>query len=95
MAAQGDDLDGIRAEASGILQTQYERGSNGYVKSKYVTLTIEAESIQAARARFSRIEADTPEPLQGHGRGGKGAGRQGAAGAAARPPPSQRGALRL
>ena len=59
MAAQRDDLDGIRAEASGILQTQYERGSNGYVKSKYVTLTIEAESIQAARARFSRIEADT------------------------------------
>ena len=59
MAAQGDDLDEIRAEASGILQTQYERGSNGYVKSKYVTLTIEAESIQAARARFSRIEADT------------------------------------
>ena len=59
MAAQGDDLDGIRTEASGILQTQYERGSNGYVKSKYVTLTIEAESIQAARARFSRIEADT------------------------------------
>ena len=59
MAAQGDDLDGIRAEASGILQTQYERGSNGYVKSKYVTLTIEAESVQAARARFSRIEADT------------------------------------
>ena len=35
MAAQGDELDGIRAEASGILQTQYERGSNGYVKSKY------------------------------------------------------------
>ena len=59
MAAQGDELDGIRAEASGILQTQYERGSNGYVKSKYVTLTIEAENIQAARARFSRIEADT------------------------------------
>ena len=59
MAAQGDDLDGIRAEASGILQTQYERGSNGYVKSKYVTLTIEAENIQAAGARFSRIEADT------------------------------------
>ena len=59
MAAQGDELDGIRAEASGILQTQYERGSNGYVKSKYVTLTIEAESIQVARARFSRIEADT------------------------------------
>ena len=56
---QGDDLDGIRDEAVGILRRQYERGSNGYVKTKYVTLTIEADSLQAARARFSRIEADT------------------------------------
>jgi len=56
---EGRTLADCPAEASGILQTQYERGSNGYVKSKYVTLTIEAESVQAARARFSRIEADT------------------------------------
>lgn len=56
---QGDELDGIRDEAVGILRRQYERGSNGYVKTKYVTLTIEADNIQAARARFSRIEADT------------------------------------
>lgn len=59
MAAHGDDLDDLRREAAGILQKQYEKGSNGYVKSKYVTLTIEAENIQSARARFSRIEADT------------------------------------
>ena len=56
---QGDELDGIRDEAVGILRGQYERGSNGYVKTKYVTLTIEADNLQAARARFSRIEADT------------------------------------
>lgn len=56
---QGDELDGIRDEAVEILQGQYERGSNGYVKAKHVTLTIEAESLAAARARFSRIEADT------------------------------------
>ena len=56
---QGDDLDAIRDEAVGILRHQYERGSNGYVKTKYVTLTIEADNLQAARARFSRIEADT------------------------------------
>ena len=49
----------MRVEASGILQMQYERGSNGFVKRKYVTLTIEAENLPAARARFSRIEADT------------------------------------
>ena len=71
MAAQGDLLDEIRVEASGILQRQYERGNNGYVKSKYVTLTIEAENIQAARARFSRIEADTLNRFKVMGAGAK------------------------
>ena len=56
---QNDALNDVRTEAVGILQRQYERGNNGYEKTKYVTLTIEADSIQAARARFSRIEADT------------------------------------
>ena len=59
MDAQGDALDDMRVEASGILQMQYERGNNGFVKRKYVTLTIEAENLPAARARFSRIEVDT------------------------------------
>lgn len=59
MDAQGDALDDMRVEASGILQMQYERGNNGFVKHKYVTLTIEAENLPAAWARFSRIEADT------------------------------------
>ena len=57
--SQGDDLDPIREDAAGILRFQYERGSNGYVKTKYVTLTIEAENLAAARARFARIETDT------------------------------------
>ena len=56
---QGDDLDPIREDAAGILRFQYERGSNGYVKTKYVTLTIEAENLAAARARFAHIETDT------------------------------------
>ena len=56
---QGDDLDPVREDAAGILRFQYERGSNGYVKTKYVTLTIEAENLAAARARFARIETDT------------------------------------
>ena len=33
--AQGDALDDMRMEASGILQIQYERGNNGFVKRKY------------------------------------------------------------
>ena len=51
MDAQGDALDDMRVEASGILQIQYERGNNGFVKRKYVTLTIEAENLPAARAQ--------------------------------------------
>ena len=49
----------IRDEAVDILRMQYKRGNNGYVKTKYVTLTIEAENLPAARARFARIETDT------------------------------------
>ena len=44
---QGDDLDPIREDAAGVLRFQYERGSNGYVKTKYVTLTIEEENMAA------------------------------------------------
>lgn len=47
---QGNDLDPIRDEAVDILRMQYKRGNNGYVKTKYVTLTIEAENLPAARA---------------------------------------------
>ena len=50
---QGNDLDPIRDEAVDILRMQYKRGNNGYVKTKYVTLTIEAENLPAARARPS------------------------------------------
>lgn len=56
---QGNDLDPIRDEAVDILRMQYKRGNNSYVKTKYVTLTIEAENLPAARARFARIETDT------------------------------------
>ena len=94
---QGDDLDPVREDAAGILRFQYERGSNGYVKTKYVTLTIEAENLPAARARFGgagalRPHRDRhPQPLQGHGGRRPCAGREGAAGAASRhPPPGRR-----
>ena len=46
---QGNDLDPIRDEAVDILRMQYKRGNNGYVKTKYVTLTIEAENLAAAK----------------------------------------------
>jgi hypothetical protein len=56
---QGDSFDGIRAEYTAMLQGQLARGNNGLIKTKFLTLTIEAGNIQAARGRLARIEADT------------------------------------
>ncbi|HIV87495.1 MAG TPA: PrgI family protein [Candidatus Pygmaiobacter gallistercoris] len=67
IAPQDNDLDPIREEAEEILRMQYRRGNNGYRKTKYVTLTIEAENLLTARARFSRIETDTLSRFKGMG----------------------------
>ena len=56
--AQGDDFDDIRAEYSGILQDQLVSGNNGLTKRKFLTFTIEADSLKMARARLRRIETD-------------------------------------
>lgn len=55
---QGDSFDSIRKEYALMLQNQLSSGNNGLVKRKYLTLTIEAEDLKAARARLSRIETD-------------------------------------
>ena len=57
--SQGDDFDSIRQEYTAMLQGQLSRGNNGLIKTKFLTLTIEADNIQAARSRLGRIEADT------------------------------------
>ena len=56
---QGDSFDSIRAEYTEMLQTQLVRGNNGLVKTKFLTFTVEADNIRAARARLNRIEVDT------------------------------------
>ena len=43
--AQGDDFDDIRSEYSGILQDQLVNGNNGLMKRKFMTYTIEADSL--------------------------------------------------
>ncbi|MEE0708616.1 MAG: PrgI family protein [Gemmiger sp.] len=58
IAPQGDDFDDIRAEYTGILQRQLAGGNNGIVKTKYMTYTIEADNLKAARARLNRIGLD-------------------------------------
>ena len=59
IGAQGDDFDDLRELYTQMLRRQLEQGNNGLVKSKLLILTIEANDIQSARAKFSRIMLDT------------------------------------
>ena len=56
--SQEDKFNEIRDEYRNMLKDQRSRGNNGLVKTKYVTLTIEAENEKAAKAKLGRIETD-------------------------------------
>lgn len=55
---QNDEFDDVRMEYAQMLKSQLAKGNNGLVKSKYITFTIEADSIREAKPRLERIEAD-------------------------------------
>ena len=58
IAAQGDGGDELRVLYTAMLREQMEKGNNGLVKTKFLVLTIQAENVRAARAKFSRIILD-------------------------------------
>ena len=61
-----------------MLQNQLAKGNNGLIKTKYLTFSIEADSLRAAKPRLERIETDvlnnfkrlgvSAEPLDGKAR---------------------------
>ena len=55
---QGDEFDSIRIEYTEMLQNQLAKGNNGLMKTKYMTFSIEANSIKAAKPRLERVETD-------------------------------------
>jgi len=55
---QGDDFDAIRREYTEMLKNQLAKGNNGLIKTKYLTFTIEANSVKTAKPRLERIETD-------------------------------------
>ncbi|MBQ7922728.1 MAG: ATP-binding protein [Clostridia bacterium] len=75
---QGDDFDKIRSEYTDMLKNQLAKGNNGLIKTKYLTFTIEANSVKTAKPRLERIETDIlnnfkrlgvkAEPLNGYDR---------------------------
>ena len=55
---QDDAFNSIRREYADMLKKQLEKGNNGLEKAKYITFSIEADNLTAAKARLSRIETD-------------------------------------
>ena len=55
---QQDAFNDIRKEYVAMLKSQLAKGNNGLVKTKYITFSIEAENLKAAKPRLERIEAD-------------------------------------
>ena len=55
---QQDDFNGIRKEYVAMLKNQLSKGNNGLIKTKYITFSIEAETLKAAKPRLERIETD-------------------------------------
>ena len=55
---QDDAFNSIRSEYAAMLKNQLAKGNNGLVKHKYITFSIEADSLAAAKARLARIETD-------------------------------------
>ena len=76
--AQDDAFNSIRTEYADMLKNQLAKGNNGLVKSKYITFSIEADNLAAAKARLARIETDilnnfkvlgvTARPMTGYDR---------------------------
>ena len=55
---QNDDFDDVRMEYAQMLKNQLAKGNNGLVKTKYITFSIEADSIKEAKPKLERIESD-------------------------------------
>ena len=73
-----DDFNSVRAEFTGMLKNQIAQSNNGIERSKYITFGIPAESLDEARPRLERVEADVmsnfkrlgvpSEPMDGRAR---------------------------
>ena len=61
---QQDGFDDVREEYAAMLQNQLAKGNNGLVKRKYLTFTLEADSLKNAKSRLSRLETDIENHLK-------------------------------
>ncbi len=68
---KGDALDEYRYEYNNILDKRTNEGRNDIMKEKYITLSLEAKSIDEARASFSKLESSVLNNLKKIGSQGR------------------------
>ena len=64
MKYRGDGLDEYREEQNAMLLQKITEGKNNIVREKYLTVSIEAENIEAAQTVFSRLDAEISNALK-------------------------------
>jgi hypothetical protein len=62
---RGDEFKVITDEYGNMLNEQQAKGNNGLTKTKYVTFTIDADNLKAAKLRLERVEADVLNNFKG------------------------------
>jgi len=62
-----DKFNHIRDEYRGILKSQFDKGNNGLLRTKYLTFAIETDDPKTAKSRLARIETDILNHFRGLG----------------------------
>lgn len=64
LPSRGDGLDEYRQSLNGIIERKLSEGRNNTVTDKYMTVTVEAEGYEAARASLARVETEVVAQLR-------------------------------
>lgn len=64
MKYRGDGLDEYREEQNAMLLQKITEGKNNIIREKYLTISVEAENIDAAQNVFSRLDAEVSNALK-------------------------------
>ncbi len=64
LATCGDGLDAYRLSLNGVIEDKLSRGRNNTVTDKFLTVTITADSYEAAQQMLARVEAETAAQLR-------------------------------
>lgn len=64
MKYKGDGLDEYREEQNAMILQKVTEGKNNIIREKYLTISIEAENINAAQVAFSRLDAEVSNAVK-------------------------------